>query len=222
MTPAEFARKWRRNLRTESAASHEHIMNLCQMLGEATPNDDPTGDSYAFEKGAAKSGGGDGWADVWKKDCFAWEYKGRHKNLRAALAQLNEYRVALDNPPLLVVSDLSVIEIHTNFEEGLSPVALLIGAVAACAMFAFAVAGGAWLGIVAPEPSTAAHRRLVVAAVAGAAAVPASLAFRDAILSATGMVGNHGPGSLAALVAVAGAATFLSVLLLSTFGTRQT
>jgi hypothetical protein len=106
-------------------------------------------------------------------------------------------------------------------EEGPSPVALLIGAVAACAMFAFAVAGGAWLGVVAPGPSTAAHRRLVVAAVAGAAAVPASLAFRDAIWSATGTGGSRGPGSLAALVASAGAAAFLSVLLLSTLRARR-
>ena len=22
-----------------------------------------------------KTGGGDGWADVWKRGCFAWEYK---------------------------------------------------------------------------------------------------------------------------------------------------
>ena len=115
MTPAEFARKWRANLRTERAASHEHFMNLCEMLGQPTPNEDPTGEAYAFEKGASKSAGGEGWADVWKKGFFAWEYKGRKKNLRAAYLQLEGYREALDNPPLLVVSDLNVIEIHTNF-----------------------------------------------------------------------------------------------------------
>ncbi len=113
------------------------------------------------------------------------------------------------------------LALSTAREDGLSPVALLIGTVAACAMFAFVVVGGAWLGIVAPEPSTAAHRRLVVAAVAGAAAVPASLAFRDAIWSATGLGGDHGLGSLAALVAVAGALVFLLVLLLLTFRARQ-
>lgn len=105
-------------------------------------------------------------------------------------------------------------------EDGPSPVVLLIGAVAACAMFAFVVAGGAWLGVVAPGPSTAAHRRLVAAAVAGAAAVPASLAFRDAVWSATGTGGSQGLGSLGALVVMAGAAVFFSVLLLLTFRSR--
>ena len=26
-----------------------------------------------LRKGAQKTGGGDGWADVWRKHCFAWE-----------------------------------------------------------------------------------------------------------------------------------------------------
>jgi len=52
---------------------------------------------------------------VWKKGCFAWEYKGKHKDLGAALRQLQQYALALDNPPLLIVSDLEAIEIHTNF-----------------------------------------------------------------------------------------------------------
>ena len=34
------------------------------MLGEPTPKSDPTGAAYAFEKGATKASGGDGWADV--------------------------------------------------------------------------------------------------------------------------------------------------------------
>ncbi len=102
-------------------------------------------------------------------------------------------------------------------EEGPSPVVVLVGAVAACAMFAFVVAGGAWLGLVAPSPSPGTHRRLVRAAVAGAAAVPGSLAFRDAIWSATGLGGQRGLADLAVLVAAAGVATFVSVLMVSTF-----
>ncbi len=90
------------------------------MLGEPTPTDaDPTGSWYTFEKDAEKLDGSDGFADVWKKGFFAWEYKGKRKNLRAAYVQLNDYREALDNPPLLVVSDLDRIEVHTNF-TGLS------------------------------------------------------------------------------------------------------
>ena len=41
-------------------------------LREPTPTDaDPTGSWYAFEKGAEKFDGRDGFADVWKKGFFA-------------------------------------------------------------------------------------------------------------------------------------------------------
>lgn len=84
--------------------------------GVPTPNEaDPTGESYAFEKGLTKQLGGQGWADVWKRGCFAWEYKGRHANLDKALAQLLQYVAALENPPLLIVSDMDTIRVHTNW-----------------------------------------------------------------------------------------------------------
>jgi hypothetical protein len=115
-TPAEFVAKWQGNTRTERAAAQEHFIDLCRMLGQPTPNDaDPTGEWYAFEKGAGKAEGGDGWADVWMRDHFAWEYKGKRKDLAAAYSQLNGYREALGNPPLLVVCDLVRFEVHTNF-----------------------------------------------------------------------------------------------------------
>lgn len=116
MTPQFFIQKWRRAALTERAAAQSHFNDLCALLGEPTPTDaDPTGDWFAFEKGARKTGGSQGWADVWKKGCFAWEYKGKHKDLGAALRQLQQYALALDNPPLLIVCDLDAIEIHTNF-----------------------------------------------------------------------------------------------------------
>ncbi len=59
--------------------------------------------------------GGEGWADVWRKDCFAWEYKGKRKDLDKAFDQLRQYAIALENPPLLIVSDMDVIRIHTNW-----------------------------------------------------------------------------------------------------------
>ena len=44
LTPAELARKWLGNTRTERAASQEHFIDLCRMLGAQTPNEaDPTG-----------------------------------------------------------------------------------------------------------------------------------------------------------------------------------
>ena len=78
MTPGEFITKWRASQLKESAASQEHFIDLCRLLGEPTPAEaDPTGERYCFERGARKDTGGDGWADVWKRHCFAWEYKGR-------------------------------------------------------------------------------------------------------------------------------------------------
>ena len=121
MNPSEFAAKWRGVTTGERASAQSHFGDLCRMLGEPTPTDaDPTGSSYAFEKGAEKLNGGDGFADVWKKGFFAWEYKGKRKDLKAAYLQLVGYKDALENPPLLVVSDLERIEVRTNF-TGLSP-----------------------------------------------------------------------------------------------------
>ena len=116
VTVPAFIAKWSASRRTERAAAQEHFIDLCRLLGEQTPNEaDPTGEDYAFEKGATKTSGGQGWADVWKRGRFAWEYKGKHANLRAAYQQLLQYREDLDNPPLLVVCDLDRFEVHTNF-----------------------------------------------------------------------------------------------------------
>ena len=118
VTSDEFVAKWAPNAGRERSSSQEHFIDLCHMLGVPTPNDaDPTAkDEYAFEKGASKTGGGDGWADVWKRGYFGWEYKGKkHPNLPAAYKQLLDYREDLENPPVLVVCDMDLIEVHTNF-----------------------------------------------------------------------------------------------------------
>ena len=59
MNAGEFVRKWAASTRSERSASQEHFINLCDLLGEATPNSDPSGDYYAFEKGI-KTADGDG------------------------------------------------------------------------------------------------------------------------------------------------------------------
>jgi hypothetical protein len=116
LTPQQLAAKWTASTLNERSAAQEHFMDLCRMLGEATPaRVDRHGESFCFERGARETGGGHGWADVRRKGCFAWEYKGKHKDLTAAFAQLQRYAIALENPPLLVVSDMETIEIHTNF-----------------------------------------------------------------------------------------------------------
>ena len=91
------------------------------MLGEPTPAEaDPTGEHYCFERGARKDSGGDGWADVWKRHCFAWEYKGKHAELDSAFDQLRQYALALENPPLLIVSDMTRFRVRTNWTNSVS------------------------------------------------------------------------------------------------------
>jgi hypothetical protein len=116
MTVTEFIAKWRKVDLKERSAAQEHFIDLCHVFEHPTPAaGDPTGATYCFEKGISKHGGGDGFADVWKKDFFGWEYKGRHKDLNAAYNQLLLYRDALANPPLLVLCDLDRIIVRTNF-----------------------------------------------------------------------------------------------------------
>ena len=121
MTPGEFIAKWRASELKERSAAQEHFIDLCRLLGEPTPAEaDPTGEHYCFERGARKDTGGDGWADVWKRHCFAWEYKGKHANLDAAFNQLRQYALALENPPLLIVSDMVRFRIRTNWTNSVS------------------------------------------------------------------------------------------------------
>ncbi len=118
MTPEEFRAKWGAARLKESAGSKEHFLDLCALLEIDPPaKADPKGEKFAFEKAVSKSGGGSGFADVWRKGCFAWEYKGTDKSLVKAYAQLKEYADALENPPLLIVSDMREIRIHTNFQN---------------------------------------------------------------------------------------------------------
>ena len=118
MTPYEFAKKWEQANLSESAASQEHFIDICRLVGEATPAEaDPNGDFFTFEKSLKKESGRAGFADVWRKNCFAWEYKGLHANLGKAYGQLQLYREVLGNPPLLVVCDFDRYEVHTNFNN---------------------------------------------------------------------------------------------------------
>ncbi|MBN8463221.1 MAG: class I SAM-dependent DNA methyltransferase [Dechloromonas sp.] len=112
MTPEAFIALWRNNPLSERAGAQAHFDDLCDLLGVAKPRDP---DNYCFERGAKKAGGGDGWADVWKRGHFGWENKKPGRDLAAALKQLTDYALQLDNPPLLVVCDRERIVIHTAF-----------------------------------------------------------------------------------------------------------
>jgi hypothetical protein len=112
MTPEDFIARWKDNKLTERGGAQAHFDDLCDLLGVDKPRDP---ENYCFERGAKKSGGGDGWADVWKRGCFGWENKKPGRDLDVALKQLTDYALQLENPPLLIVSDRERIIIHTAF-----------------------------------------------------------------------------------------------------------
>jgi hypothetical protein len=114
----EFVHRWKISAQSERSTAQSHFIDLCDTLGESHPAAaDSIGERYAFEKAVTRTEGGKGFADVWLRDHFAWEYKGRHKDLKKAYEQLNDYREDLGNPPLLVVSDMDRFQVHTNFER---------------------------------------------------------------------------------------------------------
>ncbi len=131
MTVAEFKTKWLRYQGKETSAYQEHFNDLCQLLGLPTPAEaDLSGsDWFCFQKRVVKDlelfaiepDGAEapkekrGFADVWRKGAFAWEYKGKHHDLDVAYRQLQRYRESLLNPPLLVVCDFERFIIRTNF-----------------------------------------------------------------------------------------------------------
>lgn len=106
----------------ERAGAQAHFIDLCRVLEVEEPGDAAR---YCFERGVVKTGSErtqerpqeriNGFADVWLKNHFAWEYKAPGKSLEGALKQLMMYALPLESPPLLVVSDRLRIEVHTHF-----------------------------------------------------------------------------------------------------------
>jgi type II restriction/modification system DNA methylase subunit YeeA len=129
MHPQQFVAKWSAAALKESASVKEHFIDLCRLAGHPTPaEDDPTGERFTFEAGVSKTGGGHGFADVWKKGYFAWEYKGKDGDLDRAYLQLLRYREDLQNPPLLIVSNIDAIVIHPNFVNAKNdPITITLG-----------------------------------------------------------------------------------------------
>ncbi|HEY2498086.1 MAG TPA: DNA methyltransferase [Candidatus Angelobacter sp.] len=121
LTLTDFVARWRNTQLRERAGAHSHFIDLCDALGQPRPAEiDQTGETYTFDKGVSSSGGRKGFADVWYRGHFAWEYKGKHKDLNAAYDQLLRYHDQLDNPPLLVVCDFNRFEVYTKFTGSLT------------------------------------------------------------------------------------------------------
>jgi hypothetical protein len=127
MTPRRFIEKWKQAALTERASAHSHFLDLCALFGHEDPvSADPRGEWFTFEKGVTKTSGGEGFADVWKRNHFAWEYKKKKRDLNAALDQLVRYAAALENPPLQVACDTDRFLIRTAWTNAV-PVVHEIG-----------------------------------------------------------------------------------------------
>ena len=115
MAPAALIARRRASESEDRSGSQKRVIDLRRLLGEPAPAEaDPSGERYCCEREAHKGAGAHGWADVWKRHCFAWEYKGKHADLDAAFDQLRRYALALENPPLLVVCDMARFRIRTR------------------------------------------------------------------------------------------------------------
>ena len=121
ISPEQFVANWKNTSeKSERQIAQSHFTQLCHLLGEQAPHEDNAATGYAFEETVEKTTGQRGFADVWKRHHFAWEYKrpGRNdREMTAAYSQLQQYAPALENPPLLVVSDVNRIIIHPNWNN---------------------------------------------------------------------------------------------------------
>jgi len=115
MTPQVFIEAWKNSTANERQGAQTHFNSLCDLLKVPKPSGTSLMDGYGFEINVDKTGGGQGFADAWKRGCFAWEYKSPGRDLSEALRQLKLYASDLQNPPLLIVSDMRRIEVHTNW-----------------------------------------------------------------------------------------------------------
>ena len=120
MTPQQFVKDWASTPLGEKQSYQSHFNALCDMLGHAKPDATgraENGQPFQFEWSLKKTSGGQGFADVFYGGHFAIEYKtpGKYRDFSDAYNQLLQYRENLNNPPLLIVTDIRNWEIHTNF-----------------------------------------------------------------------------------------------------------
>ena len=116
-----------------------------------------------------------------------------------------------------------VVASGAAIEEGVGPLLLLFFVVGTCGMYAFTLAAGSYLGVVRAErPLRGSRRRLAIASVVAAAAVPVALGFRDLLWWSIGVTGADARlDDLFDLVAVAGLVAFVGTLVLAAIVPRS-
>ncbi len=118
----EFVERWAGYELSETAQYQGHFNDICELIGHASPAEDPNSSEFNFQVATPVMIGGKGFADVFKAGCFVFEYKRPGGSLDAAYAQAVKYRDSLGNPPLTIVSDFEEIRVHTNFTGTVSEV----------------------------------------------------------------------------------------------------
>ena len=111
MTPEQFVNKWQATGLGERQSYQLHFADVCALVGHDAPSGaglTASGETFVFEQSLKKGRGGHGFADVYYEGHFAIEYKGagKYADLSDAYNQLLQYRENLNNPPLLVVTDI--------------------------------------------------------------------------------------------------------------------
>ncbi len=119
MNPRRFVDKWKDTQLNETQVAQSHFLDVCSLVGVDMPGGNgitDEGEHFVFEH-LVNTSSGRGRADVFYENHFAIEYKtpDKYRDLQAAFEQLTDYKDALKNPPLLVVTDINNWEIHTNF-----------------------------------------------------------------------------------------------------------
>ncbi len=117
MTPEQFVAKWSRIQQKETAVAQSHFNDICRLIDHPTPLEyDPDGQTFSFETQTVKPGGQKGFADVYFKGKFIWEYKGPHKDLAKAYQQY-ALPPGFAKSAAADLSDIHTIVIHTNFNN---------------------------------------------------------------------------------------------------------
>ncbi len=97
MTPDDFIRKWQGVTLREKPAAQKHVLDLRALVGvESSAKADHRETGSAARRARPRPGGSDGWADVWRRGRFDWEYKRPGADLKKAFGQLQNYTPALD------------------------------------------------------------------------------------------------------------------------------
>ena len=110
MSAQEFIQNWRNTRFGESQGAQSFFDDICRLVGHPRPADSQDPENFTFEKAVLG-----GFADAYKAEHFAWEFKGTERQLSGAFDQLLRYQVYLKTPPLLVVSSFQLIRVQTNF-----------------------------------------------------------------------------------------------------------